>query len=306
MPLAAAGIGAGTSLIGGLMGSSAAQNAASVQAAGAEKGAALEQENSQKALDFQNGVWNQTQSNLNPYINSGQNANSALAYGLGLGGNGQGTGLDSGSLLKRYGSFSAPTTLDEQNDPGYQARLKLGTDAIQRSAAARGGVLSGGTGKALNSYAQDYASNEYGNVYNRALQGYQTNANNYYTGQNNAYSRLMGMSNSGQQAAGTEGQLGQSASNNVTGNLMGTAQNVAQQYNNAAAATASGYVGSANAWGGALNGAGNSLSNIALLMGKGGGNSGYSSGYGSGMISGAPLTNLGYGDNGALTLGGVR
>ena len=65
--------------------------------------------------------------------------------------------------------FSAPTGLNYMNDPGFQERLKMGTDAIQASAAAKGSILSGGTLKALERYAQDYASNEFGNVYNRAL-----------------------------------------------------------------------------------------------------------------------------------------
>ena len=66
------------------------------------------------------------------------------------------------------GPFQAPTELTMANDPGFQARLKMGTDALQASAAAKGSILSGGTLKALDRYAQDYASNEYGNVYGRA------------------------------------------------------------------------------------------------------------------------------------------
>ena len=66
-------------------------------------------------------------------------------------------------------SFTPPSGLDEANDPGFMARLKMGTDALQHAAAAKGSILSGGTLKAIERYAQDYASNEYGNVYNRAL-----------------------------------------------------------------------------------------------------------------------------------------
>lgn len=181
-----------------------------------------------------------------------------------------------GSLLQGYGQqFTAPTGLTEQNDPGYQARLALGTDAIQRSAAARGNVLTGATGKALDTYAQDYASNEYGNVYNRALQGYQTNYNVYNNDQNNIYNRLMGIAGVGQQATNTAAQLGSNASQQVSNNLIGTAQNVGQQQNNAAAATASGYVGAANAWGGAVNGIGNNFSNLYQLQNGGKSNVNY-------------------------------
>jgi hypothetical protein len=92
-----------------------------------------------------------------------------------------------GSLVTPYsGSFTAPTGLDMQNDPGFMERLKLGTDAIQKSAAARGSVLTGGTAKALDTFGQDYASNEYGKVYDRALHGYQTHYNAYNNDQTNS------------------------------------------------------------------------------------------------------------------------
>ena len=171
-----------------------------------------------------------------------------------------------GSLITPYQDFTAPTALTEQNDPGYQARLALGTDAIQRSAAAKGNLVTGGTAKALDTYGQDYASNEYGNVYNRALQGYQTNSGNYYTGQNNAYNRLMGVSSQGQQTAETAGTLGQSAATNASNTLMQGAGAVNQQNNNAAAATASGYAAQGNILGNAVSGAGNNFGNLVAMQ----------------------------------------
>jgi hypothetical protein len=204
-----------------------------------------------------------------------------------------------GSLMTPYDKkFVAPTDLTMQNDPGYQARLKLGTDAMQRSAAARGGVLTGGTAQALNQFGQDYASNEYDNVYNRALTGYQTDYNAYNNNQTNQYNRLASLSGLGQQTAAQLGQLGNQTANNVTGNLLSTAQNMGQDYQNAGAANASGYVGAANAWGGALNNIGGSLQNLMLmkqLQGGGGGSYGYG--------IGPDLINKGYGSNGAMTLG---
>jgi hypothetical protein len=180
-----------------------------------------------------------------------------------------------GSLMQPYGqTFSAPTGLTEQNDPGYQARLSLGTDALQRSAAARGGVLTGGTAKALDTYAQDYASNEYNNVYNRALNTFGTNYNQYNTDQANQYNRLAALAGVGQQTAGQLATLGNQASQNVSSNLLGTAQNMGQDYQNAAAASASGYVGAGNAWNGALSGVGSNLSNLMLLKQLQGGYSG--------------------------------
>ncbi len=174
-----------------------------------------------------------------------------------------------GSLLTPYQDFTAPTGLTMQNDPGYQARLQLGTDAIQRSAAARGNVLTGGTAKALETYGQDYGSNEYGNVYNRALNSYQTNQGNYYTGQNNAYSRLMGVSGAGENAATTASSLGQSGANSIASTIMGGAQAANNQANNAAQATASGYLNQGNIIGSGIVGAGNNFSNLYQLQNQG-------------------------------------
>ena len=65
-------------------------------------------------------------------------------------------------------TFTAPTDITEQNDPGYAARLAAGNQSLNRGFAASGNLLSGGTLKALARYNQDYASNEFQNVYNRA------------------------------------------------------------------------------------------------------------------------------------------
>lgn len=67
------------------------------------------------------------------------------------------------------GQFEAPTAVTMENDPGYQFRLEQAKKALERSAAARGTLLTGGTAKALGRYMQDYASGEFQNVYNRAL-----------------------------------------------------------------------------------------------------------------------------------------
>jgi hypothetical protein len=72
--------------------------------------------------------------------------------------------------------FQAPTALTETNDPGFQARLALGTAAIDMSSAAKGGFGTQ-TLQQLENYGQTFASNEYQNVYNRSLQDYNTTYN---------------------------------------------------------------------------------------------------------------------------------
>lgn len=74
-----------------------------------------------------------------------------------------------------YGPFVLPTEAEAQKEPGYQFRLNQGAKALEQSAAARGLLNTGGTAKDLLQYGQNFASAEYQNVANRALQAYQTN-----------------------------------------------------------------------------------------------------------------------------------
>jgi hypothetical protein len=190
-----AGIG---SLLGGLFGNAGAKkaSAADQQAAAIEAGAgANAQANTQQQLQV-------GQSELAPYVAAGSPAFSTLGSLMNEGAQGQ------GPLASYTGSFQAPTNVTEQNDPGYQFRLQQGQQALENSAAARGGLLSTGTGKQLQDYGQQSASNEYGNVYNRAMQQYQQQYQQFLNNQNNLYSRLMGVGQTGLQAAGESGQLG--------------------------------------------------------------------------------------------------
>lgn len=280
-----AGVGLAGSVGGAAISANAAGNAADAQTAAANHAADLQHQDSQQALDFQKQQYNTSQQQQAPWLQAGQGGLNALQYGLGTGGTANGSGVAQGSLTTPYGqSFTAPTGLTEQNDPGYQARLQLGTDAIQKSAAARGSVVTGGTAKALDTYGQDYASNEYGNVYNRALNTFDTNYNAYNTNQANQYNKLAGLAGAGQATAAGMAQQGQAASNNVTSNLLTSGQQIGQNINNAGAATASGYVGQANAYSSGLTGAANSLTNYALMNSL----SGYGKSSGGSDIYGYP------------------
>lgn len=68
--------------------------------------------------------------------------------------------------------FVGPDAESVLKDPGYQFRLQSGTNALQNSAAAKGVTRTGGTLKDLIEYGQNFASNEYGDAYNRALQAF--------------------------------------------------------------------------------------------------------------------------------------
>jgi hypothetical protein len=138
--------------------------------------------------------------------------------------------------------FKAPDNLTEQNDPGFQARMKMGTDAIQRSAASRGTLLTGGLLKGLDRYAQDYASNEYGNVYNRALGQYQQAYGIFNNNQSNLFNRLGSLGSVGENAAAGVGNAqiglgnaqaqGSIAQGNIWGNTINNGVGAGLQYLN--------------------------------------------------------------------------
>jgi len=110
-------------------------------------------------------------------------------------------------------------------DPGYAFRLSEGMKALDRTAAARGGLLSGSTLKGAQRYGQDLGSQEYMNAFNR----YQTERN----AQLNPLQSLAG--------------LGQTSTNALSGMAGQMGQNYATGYGNMGQARASGYVGGANA-----------------------------------------------------------
>jgi hypothetical protein len=112
-----------------------------------------------------------------------------------------------------------------QQDPGYAFRLSEGMKALDRTAAARGGLLSGATLKGAQRYGQDLASQEYTNAFNR----YQTERN----AQLNPLQSLAG--------------LGQTSTNTLTNAAGQMGQNYATGYGNVGQARASGYLGGTNA-----------------------------------------------------------
>jgi hypothetical protein len=253
-----AGVSAAGSVGGALISSNAATNAADTQASAAEQAQQLQATEAQNALDFQKQQWTTQQANLAPWLAAGKGSLSNLTALLSTPG--------AGLLTPWTSTFTPPTAATEVNDPGYQFRLSQGEGALQNSAAANGSLLSGNTLEAQQKFGQDYASNEYSNVYNRALQQYQQNYGIFENNQTNTFNRLAALSGVGQTAATTLGTEGQQASQNVGNIDLTTGAQQGQQLNNAAAATASGYVGSANAWSGALGGSTNNLSNLLLMQ----------------------------------------
>jgi hypothetical protein len=164
-------------------GNSAANKAGKLQAQGTIDAA--------KIIDDQ---YQQSRTDQMPWMTNGQSANNQLAMLLGVGGDKNATGY--GSLAQ---SFSAKDLYD---DPSYNFRLQEGEKALNRSTAARGGLLSGAAMKASQRYGQDYASTEYGAAFDR-----------YNQNQTNLFNKLAGLSNAGQSSAQNLAGLGANAAN---------------------------------------------------------------------------------------------
>ncbi len=179
----------GASLGGGLDAAGAAQDAAQTQADAANRAADLQRQTYQE----------QTALNA-PWREAGLTGQNRLMELLGLGGNAGAAG---------YGKYAQDFSMkDFQQDPGYVFRLSEGQKALERSAAARGGLISGGALKAATRFGQDMGSQEYGNAFNR-----------YQTNRTNQLQPLGNLMNSGQAATNQQAaQLGQYGTN--AGNLM--------------------------------------------------------------------------------------
>jgi hypothetical protein len=150
-----------------------------------------------------------------------------------------------GAPPSEFGSLARPFGTEQfQADPGYAFRQAEGMKALERSAAARGGLLSGGTLKGIQRFGQDLASQEYGNAFNR----YQIER----SARLNPLQSLMGS--------------GQSATNVMTGNVGQSGQNQQANILGAGQARASGYVGQANALSGALGSIGQAAASFPLMQ----------------------------------------
>jgi hypothetical protein len=218
-------IGGVGSIVGGIMGANAAGKAANAEVKGAQDAQALEKQNQDAANAAQQTALGNVTAAQQPYQALGSTSANHLA-----------------DLISK--GFTAPTLADAEATPGFQFRMKEGTDAIDRSAAASGTLFTGNTGKALADYGQNLAESTYNDDYSRALQTYMANVNPLLQG------AQLGLSSTGQLT---------NANLDVAGNTanidMNAGRDQAQQINNAAAARASGYLGKNQAYQSMIGGA---------------------------------------------------
>jgi len=148
--------GAGLGAVGGLLGSRGSRKAAK-RAAKAQRAAINE------AINEQNRSFEDIRGYESPYVTGGAASQNRLMELLGLGGD---------TASADYGKYGQDFSMsDFEQDPGYAFRMSEGLKALDRQAAARGGLISGAALKASQRYGQDMASQEYQNAYNR----YRTN-----------------------------------------------------------------------------------------------------------------------------------
>jgi hypothetical protein len=193
MSFIAAAIVGGATLASGVLGSSAAKSAARTQANAARD-----------ASDLQYKQWQESIALQEPWRKAGEQALNKLAP------------------LMDYQKFGMGQF---QADPGYAFRLSEGQRALDRQAAARGGLMSGAALKGAQRFGQEMGSQEYQNAFNR----YQTER----AAQLQPLQSMAGLGQTTAQQVGASGQV--------------MAQNVGDLMTSGAAARASGYVGSANA-----------------------------------------------------------
>ena len=181
-----------------LLGSSAASSAADTQAAAADRAAQLQKEQFDRQVELQA-----------PWRQAGERALGKL------------------ETAAEYTPFGMAQF---QQDPGYAFRLAEGQKALERTAAARGGLISGGALKAASRYGQEMGSQEYTNAFNR-----------YQTERQARLNPLQSLAGLGQTAVNQLGAAGQAY-----------ASGAGEAGGQAAQARASGYMGGAQAIAGGL------------------------------------------------------
>lgn len=172
----AAIIGAGAALggpvLGGLMNQGGANGAAGAAGAAGQQGYGAAQNAADAAWLRGQGTAQQARVFTAPYTQAGYGATKEILNLLGLGTlNPMSTGEFSygdTSLNETDRAGNQANALSRfQTSPDYSFRVGQGVQALDRSANARGRLMSGAQDKAITEYGQKMGSEEYGNYFNR-------------------------------------------------------------------------------------------------------------------------------------------
>lgn len=195
-------IAAAATVTSALIGSSASRSASRAQQQAAAQDLALRKQ-----------IYEEQVQRAQPFLTAGTSGTNRLMEYLGIGGD---------STAQGYGSLGGGFSIEKfREDPFYQYSLNQGIKDLERTAASRGGLLSGAT---IRGY-KDVQGKEYENAFNR-----------YYTGRANTLAPYMSL-----------GNLGTTALGNVLGAGTAYGQGASEAISGMGNARASGYIGSANA-----------------------------------------------------------
>lgn len=215
--------------------------ASSTQADAAKSAANTQADANRYAADIQYKMFEKQLELQEPWRKAGENALTRLSGGLAKG-----------------GEFGTPfSQTNWQQDPGYAFRLTEGQRALDRSAAARGGLISGNALKAAQRYGQEMGSQEYQNAFNR-----------YYREREAMLNPLQSLAGVGQTTAqslgGAAGQLGVNVGNLASQTGASSANALLAQGN----ARASSYGGIGQAVGQGIQGLYNNWGTISNMFGS--------------------------------------
>lgn len=180
----------------------------------ANKASAAQTAAAQQAANTSLSMYNTTRGDLVPFRDIGNTAAT--------------------ELTNKLPTLTSPIVMDEaqlKQTPGYQFNLKQGLKSVQNSAAARGLGVSGAALKGAATFASGLADNTFQNQFN-----------NENTNRTNAYNRLKGLVDTGENAAAQTGTAGTAAANTAAGAEIGAGNAQAA----AANATGAGIVNATN------------------------------------------------------------
>lgn len=182
-----------------IIGGVATLGGAAIQSSAAHSAAKAQTQAEQNAIDAQQGYYNDSQKNLQPFINTGDAASQKIS---------DLQGLDGGN------SSTIQATLEGL--PGYQFAKTQGLKSVQNSATARGLGVSGAAQKGATTFAEGTANSYYNNL----LQGLQ---NTQATGANAASGLATAATNTGNQVGSAFTGIGNAgaAADNATGQAFG-------------------------------------------------------------------------------------
>lgn len=179
MPVAVPLIGAAVGIGGAVMSSNAAKGAANTAAAAQDRA-------SQLTIEEQRRQYNQTRSDLQPWMQQGQNASASQGDLLGLNG-----------PQAQQAAIQA-----QQSSPLYESLFRNGQNTMLQNASATGGLRGGNTQGALANFGKDTLA--------QVIEAQLT--------------RLGGVSEQGQNAAAQVGSFGANSANAIGGALTSSGQ----------------------------------------------------------------------------------